>query len=263
MAAARWSRRCWPRSARIEGLRAGRAGRVHPPRLREWPHRPRRGRGPGRSARGRDRSRSAAPRWRWPAARSAARSRRGRRGCSRWPPQVEAALDFSDEDDVAPLARGFRARGSARCATSCAAWLARPPAERLKDGVRVVIAGPPNAGKSSLLNALAGRDAAITSAIPGTTRDLIEAPVAIGGVPVPADRHGRPARLGRRGRGDRRRPRPRLASTAADIVLWLGDRGRGARRARSCVHAKADLGPVASAGRPFRLRNDRRRAWMR
>ena len=57
--------------------------------------------------------------------------------------------------------------------------LARPPAERLREGVRVVIAGPPNAGKSSLLNRLAGRDAAITSEIAGTTRDLVEAPTAI------------------------------------------------------------------------------------
>ena len=64
-----------------------------------------------------------------------------------------------------------------------AAALARPPAERLKDGVRVVIAGPPNAGKSSLLNALVGREAAIISAIAGTTRDLVEAPTAIGGMP--------------------------------------------------------------------------------
>ena len=62
-----------------------------------------------------------------------------------------------------------------------AIWLARPPVERLKEGIRVVIAGPPNAGKSSLLNALVGREAAIVAATPGTTRDLIEAPVAIGG----------------------------------------------------------------------------------
>src|SRR3546814_18187371 len=62
---------------------------------------------------------------------------------------------------------------------------APPPGERLRDGVRVVIAGPPNIGKSSLLNVLAGREAAITPAVAGTTRDLVEAPTAIGGAPFP------------------------------------------------------------------------------
>src|SRR3546814_14153905 len=61
---------------------------------------------------------------------------------------------------------------------------APPPGERLRDGVRVVIAWPPNIGKSSLLNVLAGREAAITSAVAGTTRDLVEAPTAIGGAPL-------------------------------------------------------------------------------
>src|SRR5436190_15817395 len=59
--------------------------------------------------------------------------------------EVEAALDFSDEDDVRPLAADFDERlGTLR--QELANWLARPPAERLKDGIRVVVAGPPNAG---------------------------------------------------------------------------------------------------------------------
>ena len=57
-------------------------------------------------------------------------------------------------------------------------------AKPIRDGVKVVIAGPPNAGKSSLLNFLARRDAAIVSAIPGTTRDVIEVAMDIAGVPV-------------------------------------------------------------------------------
>ncbi|MGZ8997665.1 MAG: GTPase, partial [Allosphingosinicella sp.] len=86
--------------------------------------------------------------------------------------QVEAALDFSDEDDVAPLPPTFD-EDLAALRDDLIQWLERPSAERLKDGVRIVIAGPPNAGKSSLLNALAGREAAITAAAPGTTRDVI------------------------------------------------------------------------------------------
>ena len=103
--------------------------------------------------------------------------------CSLLAAMVEAALDFSDEDDVAPLPADFRARLAA-LRDDIEAWLRRPPAERLKDGVRIVVAGPPNAGKSSLFNAIVGRDAAIVSASPGTTRDLIEAPLMLGGVPI-------------------------------------------------------------------------------
>jgi tRNA modification GTPase len=139
--------------------------------------------------------------------------------------QVEAALDFSDEDDVAPLPADFAAAlGALR--GELAAWLARPSAERLKDGIRVVIAGPPNAGKSSLLNALVGRDAAITSVVPGTTRDLIEAPVAIGGIPfLLIDT------AGLRESDDEIEAigvhRARISLEAADLVLWLGDPGEG------------------------------------
>lgn len=155
--------------------------------------------------------------------------------------QVEAALDFSDEGDVAPLPAGYSARlGALR--SEVASWLARPSAERLKDGIRVVIAGPTNAGKSSLLNALVGRDAAITSAIPGTTRDLIEAPVAFGGIPfLLVDT------AGLRESADEIESvgieRARLYVEAADIVLWLGEPLNGPRGA-ILVHPKADLGPA-------------------
>jgi tRNA modification GTPase len=154
--------------------------------------------------------------------------------------EVEAALDFSDEDDVTPLAADFTVRlGAVR--DELADWLARPPAERLKDGVRIVIAGPPNAGKSSLLNALAGRDAAIISAIPGTTRDAIEAPIAIGGAPfVLIDTAGlrdSPDEIESIGID-----RARAAIEDADMLLWLGAPG-GAPSGAIRVHAKADLGP--------------------
>ena len=75
--------------------------------------------------------------------------------------------------------------------------------ERLRDGVRIVIAGPPNAGKSSLLNALAKRDVAIVSEEAGTTRDVIEVHLDLGGLPVIlTDTAGlREARRQGRGRG--------------------------------------------------------------
>ena len=161
-------------------------------------------------------------------------------------------LDFADEGDVGEaLPAGWRDDLDGACAAISATLLARPPAERLRDGVRVVLAGPPNAGKSSLLNALAGREAAITSAIPGTTRDLIEAPTAIGGMPFLLIDTAGLRDSGDDDRSDRRRRARSTASDAADLILWLGapdacpDRGR----ARSWSSPKADLRRRAETGR--------------
>jgi tRNA modification GTPase len=137
---------------------------------------------------------------------------------------AEAALDFSDEDDVPDDAiEGRIGDGIATLASDVAAILSAPAAERLRDGVRVVLAGPPNAGKSTLLNALVGREAAIVSDIAGTTRDRIEVPAAIGGTAfLFTDTAGL-----RGDAGDAVEAigidRARAAMEAADILLWLGD----------------------------------------
>ena len=136
---------------------------------------------------------------------------------------TEAALDFSDEDDVPDEGIDLQIRHDIRIlAADVEAVLASPSAERLRDGVRVVLAGPPNAGKSTLLNRLVGREAAIVSDMAGTTRDRIEVPAALGGS----------AFLFTDTAGLRDRTsdaieaigidRARDALAAADIILWLG-----------------------------------------
>jgi tRNA modification GTPase len=138
---------------------------------------------------------------------------------------TEAALDFSDEDDVPGEGIEVQIITQIRALReSVAAEAARPHAERLRDGIRVVLAGPPNAGKSTLLNALAERDAAIVSPIAGTTRDRIEVPVAIGGTAfLLTDTAGLRSEtedvieaIGI--------DRATEAIAGADIILWLGPR---------------------------------------
>jgi len=96
--------------------------------------------------------------------------------------QVEAVLDFSEDDDLGELGEQF-AGDLAALAEEIAGLLSRPRAERLREGFRIVLAGPPNAGKSTLFNALVEDEAAITSPIAGTTRDVVARPVALAGLP--------------------------------------------------------------------------------
>ncbi len=97
---------------------------------------------------------------------------------------VEAAFDFSDQE----LPEGLISSAVATARSVAEAIRAHLDdshrGERLRDGVLVAVVGPPNAGKSSLVNALARRDVAIVSASPGTTRDVIEVHLDLGGVPV-------------------------------------------------------------------------------
>lgn len=139
---------------------------------------------------------------------------------------AEAMLDFGDEDDVA-LAPMSIASGREALRSDIQAALMRPRAERLREGVRVVLAGPPNSGKSSLFNALLGDSAAIVSQQAGTTRDVLERPLAFAGVPfVLIDTAG----LREEGSGEIEAigiARARDQLLRADIVLWLGPEGDG------------------------------------
>lgn len=139
---------------------------------------------------------------------------------------VEAALDFSDEAEVDRLPlRVFDRCGALRAEIERV--LAHPRAERLREGIRVVLAGPPNSGKSSLFNALIGDGVAIVSPQAGTTRDVLERPLAFSGVPfVLIDTAG----LRTSGAGEIEaigiaRAQDQLAH--ADLVLWLGPEGEG------------------------------------
>lgn len=97
---------------------------------------------------------------------------------------VEATIDFSD-DDVPEVLDPLVRRTLVSVIESIDAELeSSRGAERLRDGFEVAIVGRPNVGKSTLINALINRDIALTSAIPGTTRDVIEARLDIGGLPV-------------------------------------------------------------------------------
>lgn len=134
--------------------------------------------------------------------------------------EAEADLDFSDEDDVAVDLSAAQEAAARLAAEMGDAMEAAARSDAMRDGFKVAIVGPPNAGKSSLLNRLAGHEAAIVSDIPGTTRDAIEVRLDLGGVPVrlvdtaglretsdPIERLGV--------------ARAEAAARGADLTLWL------------------------------------------
>ena len=155
--------------------------------------------------------------------------------------QVEAVLDFGEEDDVAREGALFAQTriDAAALRQEVLTVLAAPPVERVRDGVLVVIGGPPNAGKSTLLNLLSQSDAAIVSPVAGTTRDRIEMAVRRGGI---AYRLVDTAGLTRTDDPIERIgvERAHQAMTAADILLWLGDKPPP-RDDALWVHARSDL----------------------
>jgi tRNA modification GTPase len=175
---------------------------------------------------------------------------------------IEAGLDFADEGDVIADVSAKADPIVARLLAAIAHHLLDRRGERLRDGFKVVIAGAPNAGKSSLLNALAKRDAAIVSEEAGTTRDAIEVHLDLGGVPVMLiDTAGLRAAEGKIEAEGIRRALARAGD--ADLVLWVVDAtapqwhaplgiGLGksgeADAAAVTVLNKIDLAPGAGAG---------------
>ncbi|MCX7676736.1 MAG: tRNA uridine-5-carboxymethylaminomethyl(34) synthesis GTPase MnmE, partial [Alteraurantiacibacter sp.] len=166
--------------------------------------------------------------------------------------EIEAVLDFADEDDPAQLASDFAVRIAA-LADDLFAVLSQPSAEPLREGYRVALAGPPNAGKSTLFNALLESDAAITAPIAGTTRDVLVRPVAIAGVPFSLV-----DMAGLRDEGDDTVEAIGIARAEqeiarADLVLWLGPEGQGPVGAWE-IDAQADRSDISRKVAPrFRV----------
>lgn len=168
----------------------------------------------------------------------------------------EAAVDFPDEEvpaEVADRARPHLERliGDLRLAVADV-----DRGERVREGFRIALVGAPNAGKSTLLNGLAGREAAIVTATPGTTRDVIEVPMRLAGYKVLlADTAGlRDTHDEIEAEGVRR---ARAWAASADLRIWIVDGSSSAidpppeelQAGDLCVINKADLAPGDDTGR--------------
>ena len=166
---------------------------------------------------------------------------------------LEATLDFSHHE--IPYDRHSARAGRARCAEKIRALMATAAAgRRVREGVRVAIVGPANSGKSTLFNTLVGTERAIVSPHAGTTRDLVEAELEIGGVRVVLqDTAGLEAATDPVELEGIRRARGAAAAADAVVVLWPADRddspalgsieGQPVIRLRS----KIDVDPAAEA----------------
>ncbi len=139
---------------------------------------------------------------------------------------VEATLDFPEEDVDDTLSRDLLEQLIALIAATDQVLFEAHQGERIRDGLSVVIAGRPNSGKSSLLNALVQQDAAIVTPIAGTTRDLLRYDMEIGGLPVTViDTAGIRDTQELVEQEGVRRAREQLAK--ADQILWVYDASLG------------------------------------
>src|SRR3954465_15549934 len=168
---------------------------------------------------------------------------------------IEAGIDFSDEGDVpAELIAPALAKVKVLLTEIEEVLAGQGRSERLRDGLVVAIAGPPNVGKSTLMNQLARREVAIVSPHAGTTRDVIEVQLDLDGYPVtvidtagiretddPVEREGV------------RRARARAAE--ADLVLWLCDAGRAVDPAAMPLLGKSGNAGNRSGGSVWIVRN--------
>jgi tRNA modification GTPase len=149
---------------------------------------------------------------------------------------VEAAIDFSDEGDVPKNLLEPALVTALELKDEIGQALADRRGERLRDGLVIAIAGPPNAGKSTLLNRIARREAAIVSPYPGTTRDVIEVHLDLAGFPVTLlDTAGIRETVDPVEVEGVRRARKRAA--AADLVLWVEDATRPMAEGRENITA--------------------------
>lgn len=152
--------------------------------------------------------------------------------------QAEVAIDYGDEDDGAS-APDLK-RPIEQLAADMSVLVDGPRVEPLRDGIRVVVAGPPNAGKSSLVNALTQSEKAIVTHIAGTTRDVIEVPIAIDGIPFvlidtaglrDSDNVVEAIGVGR----------AKTEAERADLLLWLGTDDPPQHQGLIRIAAKSDL----------------------
>ena len=172
--------------------------------------------------------------------------------------QIEASIDFADEELDADGEAKLRQRLQDARTQLQALLAAAEQGRRLRDGLHAVIVGPPNAGKSSLLNALAGSDRAIVTDVPGTTRDLLQETIRVDGVELTlVDTAGLREEGDAIEREGMRRARGELArADAALVVLDARDPEAGRVAVEGALagvpeivwlHNKRDLLPPASA----------------
>ncbi len=166
--------------------------------------------------------------------------------------ELEASLDFADEEDLLGDFANRHADGAEGLAVEIARLLeASGDAARVREGVRVVLTGPPNAGKSSLFNALLGRERAIVTDEPGTTRDTVEETLVLEGLPLRlTDAAGLGEAAGKAEAEGMRRAREAVAT--ADVIIEVFDASSSEPPERSdaqrslCVGTHFDLLDEAS-----------------